>query len=82
MLVAAVLLLQLTSCIAQATTESVTTPEAFQAAVMKGVKHIVISEHLDTTGLSKPVKDSVATNLVAFVGLSGNVGTATIRVCC
>jgi diaminopimelate decarboxylase len=66
---------------AQPSTETVTTPEAFQAALKKGVKHVVVGEHLDLSKLSSASNNSIATNVVAFVRVLGNGGTATIRVC-
>jgi hypothetical protein len=66
---------------AQPSTETVTTPEAFQAALKTGVKHVVVGEHLDLSKLSSVSNNSIATNVVAFVSVLGNGGTATIRVC-
>lgn len=75
------LLLCVVTCTAQQApggpkTVNVTTPDGLQAALRAGVPHVVITKHLDLTGLPRAFNESVANTAVAFVAF----GTVSIRV--
>eukprot|EP00892_Ulva_mutabilis_P004011 jgi/Ulvmu1/1982/UM012_0144.1 len=72
---------------AEATTVSVTNPTQFLAAIRSGVRHVVISEHLDMTSLSTQQfsDDSPLNDVMTLIAITPNMSgghTGTIRGNC
>lgn len=68
------------ACYGQTSAEmaQVSQPKHLQRALASGTPHIVITEHLDLSGLPRDYENSIATAAVAYAAF----GTRSIRVRC